>query len=510
MSFLTAEQVRERYERAKAEDEGFSDVLDDLYKYVLPFRNSKSHGGRNNRRSAFQYMIDSTAMTSTLFAAGKLQNLLAPPYQQFFSFEPGAFYNGDPKAFGEAFEGDEKIIHALLNTDLQHTAGHELFIDLMGGTGDMLVMRGNNRNFIHYLTIPTDEVIHEDGPSGLQEGWHWPRRIKPDRIPSIWKGATVPTVLKERADAQGRVKIVQSTIYDPDDDVHRHYVWSPDLDRDDAVFHRSATIYSVWVSPRYFKLPGVGRGIGPAMLALPTTRTLNKAAELVLKNAAYAMLGLWMVRDDGVTNSAMNNLVPGGKVLVRNTGGSRGPDISPLETPRNFDVSQFVMSDLRDDVKSVLMDRGLPTETDAVRSAYEISARIQKEMDMFTGAFARISREYVVALVQRVMEIANGSQLLTLEAPVNKFMLEIKVTSALAAAQNMEEVTRVTQWMSLLDGVNVQQQHIMGVKIEDAAQWIGHRMGVPRELIMSEMERGQAQGLIGQMLAADNQQPQAA
>jgi hypothetical protein len=74
------------------------------------------------------------------------------------------------------------------------------------------------------------------------------------------------------------------------------------------------------------------------MLALPFIKTTNKARDLALKAAAFATLGLWMSRNDGVFNPDNARLIPGGFWSVRATGGPLGASIAKLPVPENFDI----------------------------------------------------------------------------------------------------------------------------------------------------------------------------
>ena len=79
------------------------------------------------------------------------------------------------------------------------------------------------------------------------------------------------------------------------------------------------------------------------MKALPDIKTANKVVELILKNATIAVTGIWQAEDDGVLNPSNIRLTPG--AIIPKAVGSKG--LSPLQTAGDFDVSELVLSDLR-------------------------------------------------------------------------------------------------------------------------------------------------------------------
>ena len=87
------------------------------------------------------------------------------------------------------------------------------------------------------------------------------------------------------------------------------------------------------------------------MKALPDIKTANKVVELVLKNASIAVTGIWQADDDGVLNPATIRLIPGS--IIPKAVGSAG--LKPLDAPGRFDVSDLVLSDLRDRIRRCLL-----------------------------------------------------------------------------------------------------------------------------------------------------------
>ena len=84
-------------------------------------------------------------------------------------------------------------------------------------------------------------------------------------------------------------------------------------------------------------------GRGPVLNVLADIKTANKVVELILRNAAFAIKGVWQGEDDGVLNPSNIEIVPGAVIPI--AVGSKG--LRPLESPGRFDVSQLVLEPLQ-------------------------------------------------------------------------------------------------------------------------------------------------------------------
>lgn len=133
---------------------------------------------------------------------------------------------------------------------------------------------------------------------------------------------------------------------------------------------------SPFINFRWLKAPREIYGRSPVMKTLPDIKTANKVVELVLKNATIAVTGIWQADDDGVLNPATIKLVPG--TIIPKAVGSAG--LSPLEAPGRFDLSQELLTSLRESSRrSLLADKlGQPdslkmTATEALERSSEMT-----------------------------------------------------------------------------------------------------------------------------------------
>jgi len=142
-------------------------------------------------------------------------------------------------------------------------------------------------------------------------------------------------------------------------------------------------------------------GRSPILRALPDIKTANKVVELVLKNATIAVSGIWQADDDGVINLQNINLTPG--AIIPKAVGSSG--LTPLSSGANFDVSQLILSDLRDRIRHTLLADRLGLLSDREMSATEVLARNADMMRVLGATYGRLLHEFIRPLCERGLQI---------------------------------------------------------------------------------------------------------
>jgi hypothetical protein len=142
-------------------------------------------------------------------------------------------------------------------------------------------------------------------------------------------------------------------------------------------------------------------GRSPVLRALPDIKTANKVVELVLKNATIAVSGIWQADDDGVINLQNINLTPGS--IIPKAVGSSG--LTPLSSGANFDVSQLILSDLRDRIRHTLLADRLGLLSDRDMTATEVLARNADMMRVLGATYGRLLHEFIRPLCERGLQI---------------------------------------------------------------------------------------------------------
>lgn len=485
--------------------------LDDIYKFYMPFRQSTSEqmperGGPSEGQSRTNDLFDGTGLSAAFNFAGTMQADWMPPFEDFFKLEPGPLIpEGDEKKrLAEQLQDITKIVHGVLPK--ARVTAHEMMIDLFAGTGAMHQGAGQDAEPVRSRAVPPSELALEEGPWGEIEHIWWRRKYRLRDLERMWPNGkfskTVMDAIKADKGAAKRTPtiITQYTAYDPNEKAWKLRVWS-DLDKDDNFIWEEPFRTSRWTIPRFFKVPGETFGRGLAHLGLPFVKTANKTRELALRAAAFAILGIWMRRNDAVFNPDTAVFKPLAMWTVASTGGPLGPTIQRLPVPQDFDVSSIVMQDERDQIRRVLLDDELPSEQDPVRSATEIAGRLRRYARNRGGTGSRIALELVTPIVQNTIDILEKSGKLSTNLTIDQLLTQATVTAPAAAAQRADKVERAVNWIQIIVMLFGPQAALLVAKVEELLPNIGRWLGNDETMIRSKTETAELRELLAQIMA---------
>lgn len=524
MARQKVEKVLSRSKAAWKIKDNWRSLKTDAYSLALPARNPyrSDVGGQSQSRPGEPKMdrvFDSTLMLSTVRFANRLQSDLTPPFMKWGSLVPGPFVPEKAKQQVKALLDDMNTkAFAAIHASNFDTAINEFYLELAVGTGDMMVVEGDDNRPVRFQCVPNSQMAHEEGPWGEIWGWFRRHRLPLRNIEPTWPGKVkLPQgFLDDLNDNPDKVvTLEEATYFDPDDKKYYYDVIVTSSEGKDRKAKASGDRIveeefeeSPWITARWIKLANEVEGRGPVLFALPDAKTLNKLKELILKNASLAISGVWLGRDDGVLNPNTIRITPGTVIQVGSTGGTMGPSLAPLPFVGRFDVSQLVAADLVANIKNIMLDDALPDEAGPVRSATEFIARQRKLQADVGSPFGRLMSELIRPLFQRVLNTLGRRGLIQLEAgqkvKIDGTFVDIELASPLAQAQNLSEVQTAAQWMALVQGFGP-EAFMLGVKIEDAPEWFAEKMSVDPKLVREKDQRSALQKMAGVLAARQMQ-----
>lgn len=207
---------------------------------------------------------------------------------------------------------------------------------------------------------------------------------------------------------------------------------------------------------------GMAWGDGPALRALPAVKVANRVVELILKNAAIAVTGMWQADDDGVLNPANVRLVPG--TIIPKAVGSAG--LTPLQSPGQFDVSQLVLEDLRVNIRrSFYVTRIEEREM----SATEYSGRVQQQLREQRGIYGQL-KEFVEQIMLRTLDLAE--RMGKLKKPGLDRVAQVELTGPLAADIRGLAVERFKQVVRDIQETAGPEMAVSTVEWTEALPWL--------------------------------------
>ena len=231
--------------------------------------------------------------------------------------------------------------------------------------------------------------------------------------------------------------------------------------------------------------------------SLPGVKTLNKARELALRAAAFALLGLWTRRNDNVFNPQTAVMQPGAMWKVAYADGPL-KSISRLDVPHNFDISTVIINDEREQIRRVLLDDELPEVTDRVRSPTEIAGRMRRYDRNRGGATTRLAIEMVTPIVQRGVDLMGQLGYLPKDIEVDQILTTADVAAPAAAAQRTDKVEKVVSWLQIMTGLFGPQITALNAQIEEILPQMARDMGIEEKFIRKKTQADQLKALIAQ------------
>lgn len=486
---LTPEQILKRHDIALRKKEDFRSLYEDAYEFALPQRNLYDGywEGKVGGTKKMARIFDSTAINSTQRFANRLQSGIFPPQRKWCRLEPGPDIPEERRFEAQAALDvyTDKLFAAMKQSNFDIAMG-EFLLDLAVGTAVMMVQPGDDVSPINFIPVPQYLVAFEEGANGQVDNVYRRMRIKGEAIQQQWKDAVIEGPLARLIEDKPTedVELIEATIYDVKKGDYIYSVIHKES-KTEVVSRRMK--YSPWIVSRYMKVAGEIYGRGPLVTALPDIKTLNKTLELLLKNASLAIAGVYTAADDGVLNPNTVRIVPGAIIPVARNGGPQGESLRPLQRAADFNVSQIVINDLRQNIKRILLDESLPPDNMSARSATEVVERMKELSQNLGSAFGRLINETMIPLVSKILQVMDDRGMIDLPLRVNGMEIKVAPVAPLAMAQNMEDINAVLQFAQIAQGAGPEAQ--LALKVGDMMDFIAERLGVPARVVAGPAER---------------------
>lgn len=421
-----------------------------VYRYTLPERAqqfTRSVPGAETAQSAEagSDVFDSTAIDSAERLVELIITGLIPPWQKWFRIVPGPYIR-DPQLKEQLLpllELAETVLLTFLNDSNFYLEMQPMLLDrVVGGTGCIQRQPGDR---LRYKTVPLAELAIQEDRRGEIIAVARRYLMSYRDLDRSW-GSRLPATFREQASK--------------DPDAVRHEVYELDartaagdweavvmLKQGGVELMRSVFLHQRSFASRWSAIPGSPYGRGPGMRAISDVRALNKLKELVLKNAALAVAGVYTVVDDGVLNPYTVTIEPGARLPVASNN-PNDPSILPLPQSAGFDVGSFSMDELRSSIKSVFMDDQFAPLGRTPQSATEVAERTRVLAQSMGAATARLQHEVVLPLLQDAFAWLADQGELPEGLDLTGQDVRVEFVSPLARAQWADEEQAILEMMT--------------------------------------------------------------
>jgi len=482
MHQLSLEAVWSRYQQAKRRRRCWESLWRECFTYALPRRGTGFDAGLGGGRNPAERLFDGTALDGVDQLAASLLAELTPPWSQWFGLTPGREVG--PLERGHVAEHLDEVTHTVqAHFDRSNFAVeiHQAFLDLVTvGSATLLFEEApfGDASAFRLTAVPMHEIFFEAGPDGRIEGHFRQSTLSLNRLRGRFPNAHLPEGIIAACAGQDHdepgLRVVEAVL-----PVAGRFAYLALLEPESGspvVLASGSFDESPFISFRWVKGAAEVYGRSPVMSALPDIKTLNKVVELILKNASIAVTGIWQADDDGVLNPANIKLVPG--AIIPKAVGSAG--LTPLETPGRFDVSNLMLDELRGRIRrTLLIDRLGPTGGPSM-TATEVLERSAEMTRLLGATYGRLQAELLTPLLVRALAILRRRG----EVPdlrLDGRLVDLQYKSPLANLQARQDVQNTLLWLESTQRLGAEAMR--AVDLPATAKWLGHRLGVPGQLI---------------------------
>lgn len=500
---MDTEKVLRLFEHAKRKRQYWDELYKDCYRYGIP--NRDMYNVLNAGVSKNFDLYDSTLADSTRNFANAMHEGMTPPEQRWFEFSAGVEIPNDQKERVQTLLDaiTERYFNLLWQTNFD-TEVNQCYYDLAVGTASIGIRDYDDGAPATFIAVPPYELYILEGRQGFIDTTFRVFKLEVRQIKANWPEANFDASEYESRDGRNReIELIEATYYDHDTKEITYQViikgGVQGTNHSNKEILNKKLLYNNWVVFRWSVVSGEIYGRGPIINALPDAKTANKTMELILKNASIAVAGMWTVIDDGVVNPDTIVLEPGVIIPVAYNGGSVGRTMESLTTGADFNVSDIVLTDLRQSIRRKLFDDDLKPLDDAVRSSREVALRQAKLAKRIGPNFGRTKTEFLTNFVKATtqMWIAKG------ELPpfeIDGKMITLRYTSPIAQEQNDDDLSALDGYLARL---NAHTPGLASITVppHEYAHYTGEKMGIPFKLIESKQRLIQAQQAIGQDIA---------
>lgn len=518
MAQATIKNLKERIAAAEKRRDSRIALNKSAYELAMPQRNvynninTGSSPSTTEGKSNMTGLFTSLGMSTVNNFVNNIQSSLTPPFTRFAELRAGEDISEDiENEVNEALDLLTKKIFTFLNASNFATASAEMYHDLAVGTGALLFNKGTSRQPLNFQAVPSAQLSLEEGTFGTIGGVFRKNCIKARLIQPSWPDANIPDSLKKIITDSPEKEIILDEVsyYDQEEDKwYYEIIWMPQSNDEGERLLSRVTAWSPWIILRWTKMPGEVEGRGLLLQAMPDLKMLNHGKEMAAMTAQMNAFGAYTAEEDGIIDAENATITPGGILMVKtNPGGAKSPSIAALPRVGDTRDQEMFFQNIENDVKRIMMDNKLPTETASVRSATEIVQRIKEFQADFGAAFGRLMYEYIYPLFKTTLLILEAEQKIIIPTIpvrdtltgqiVNKKITDdiaftkIKMLSPAAKVQALEDIQNTMRAIQLAQSIEPRIAMI-GYKVEEIPNYLAENLGMPDKFVRTKPEQQEA------------------
>jgi hypothetical protein len=326
---------------------------------------------------------------------------------------------------------------------------------------------------LRYKSVPLGETFFRENHQGLVDGvirwfrltadqmwkkWGDSGRFPPSAMPALESKSQTPFNILHR--------IVPNTDYDPamlfgprSKPYASYYICMEDR----LLIEEGGYRMFPYAVSRYDQFPGEVYGRGPAMMVLPTLKTLNAQKRVFLKQGHRAADPVLLTSDDGIVDFSM---VPG----ATNKGGmnAQGKPMVGILPTGNIQINKEMMDEERALINDAFLVTLFQILTESPQmTATEVIERTNEKGILIAPTMGRQQSEYLGVIIPRELDVlsslgllppmpprlreAKGEYTVVYTSPLSRAMRSQEAAGFMRTLESVKELVNITGDQSLLD-----------------------------------------------------------
>ncbi len=504
---INLESLKARFEMAKTERLQFHGMFEDAYHYAMPNRNlfeNEAPGADKNSD-----VFDTTLGHATNIFVSKLINGLTPPFQRWAKLVAGEDVPIQLKnKINSQLEDATDLLFKFIHRSNFGLAIGESYFDLAVGTMSLLLNPGpNDKTPLIFKAVDTRFLAPEAGPLGtIETAWRELKQVTARNVLEIWPQAKLTAEVAQliRDNPNSKLNFIEGSV-EQADGKFLYIVWQ---DGENEAIVEEVTESSPWIIARWKKLSNETFGRGPILDALPTALTLNMVMDFELRAAALGVGPMYMAYGDSVFNPSTLRVQPNTIIPVQRLGTPTWP-IQKLDTKGDFNFTQVLVKDLRQQINAFLFTDVLGPNDTPVRTATEVNIRNQQLLEEIGPAIGRLEVELLGKIINRSIFLLKKRGLFpNIEIDGRKIALSFE--SPLARSQDAQDLNALVQFNEVVQAIMQNPQTLAAYNAVQLPEFIAEKTGLNLSLVKNPQEMQQAAQVIQQQQQQQQLQQEAA
>lgn len=508
-------------EQAWTHKSEYDELISECFEQALPGNNPyhangtgrpQGKNGQKGKDKTSLRVMDSTLQNDAIQITNRIQYELFPIGHQWATFEPGAFVQKQMRdqARKDLSNLQQVVFTAIQFSNFDLSIAEWLLELVVAGTACMFVTKGDEDNPIIFQTVSQSHVALREGAFGKIDFISRRHKMRFGLIAQTWEDATLEEQSDKEKGEDPEYDLIDVCYYDAAD-----RVWYYDVilisgegtkKKQKRIVERKYKT-NPWIVSRWNKAAEEVQGRSLVMQALPDARVLSSVKAYMLRHAAIAVGGAFLVRNDGVVNASTVRVYPGATIPVQSTGGSNGASVAPLQVGGDINLADLIIKDLVNSIHRTMMNDGMPDISEGVRTATELLERMKQLQQNLGAPFARILKEGIVPMLEATISILAEMGVVPVSAEqklkLNNGEIQVKFSSPLVQGQSIREVEALQNAMAITKELAGEEAVGLNFPIEDVGAWVGSKLGVVPEMMRDAAKRKELQAQAGQLLAAN-------